>query len=199
MSQTDQVIELIDKANAQDPNIELVDGKEWPKELLYSQRMTDMLKRYAPGADDVAQIAMRAQHIQRWESPRDAYPMNRKGYHQWRVGLYNFHANAVADIMQEVGYDATSIERVKQAVAKKALRTNSDTRLLEDVAGLVFIEYYMQPFVDKHPKYGEEKWISIILKTWKKMSENAHQFALSGALVLPEPLVPLIKKAIAES
>jgi hypothetical protein len=51
--------------------------------------------------------------------------------------------------------------------------------------------------VGKHPDYSEEKWIEIIQKTWNKMSDSAHQFALSGSVRLPESLVPLIQKAVA--
>ena len=74
---------------------------------------------------------------------------------------------------------------------------NPDGQLLEDVAGLVFIEYYMFDFASKHPEYDEAKWIDIIRKTWKKLSGRAQQFALSGGIKLPEPLVPLVQKALA--
>ena len=33
-------IERIDAANAEDPNFEMAEGEEHPKELLYSRRMT---------------------------------------------------------------------------------------------------------------------------------------------------------------
>jgi len=164
--------------------------------LLYSHRMSEMLERYKPMADDVAKLAIRGQHIQRWKSPRSDYPMNRKGYHQWRTALYTFHADSVAELMAKVGYDDESLERVKKAVGKKALKKNPDTQLLEDVAGLVFIEHYMLAFAEKHPEYDEEKWIDIIRKTWRKMSSDAHDFALSGDLILPEPLIPLIQKSV---
>lgn len=192
----EQVVEMMDAANSEDPNIETVDGKEWPKELLYSHRMADMLARYKPDADQVIQLGIRGQHMLRWKSPRDAYPMDRKGYHQWRTQLYTFHANSVAELMEKAGYDEASLERVRLAVGKKGIKTNADTQLLEDVAGLVFIEYYMLAFAEKHPEYTEEKWIDIIRKTWRKMSEDAHNFALSGDLVLPEPLIPLIQKSV---
>ncbi|RMG35369.1 MAG: DUF4202 domain-containing protein, partial [Gammaproteobacteria bacterium] len=172
-------------------------GKEWPKEHLYAVRMSDMLERFAPEADALMQIAVRAQHIQRWKSPRSDYPMDRKGYHLWRTNLYKFHADTVAELMRRVGYDEEAIERVRNAVGKKSLRTNPDTQLVEDIAGLVFIEHYMQDFADKHPEYDEAKWIDIIRKTWRKMSPRAHEFALSGKIRLPEPLVPLIQKAVA--
>ncbi len=192
-----KAVSLMDAANSEDPNIETVDGKAWPKELLYSHRMSDMLQRYKPEADDVAKLAIRGQHIQRWKSPRDAYPMDKKGYHLWRTNLYTFHADTVAELMKQAGYDEQSIERVKQAVGKRGLKTNKDTQLLEDVAALVFIEHYMLAFAEKHPEYDEAKWIGIIQKTWKKMTEDAHAFALSGHIKLPEPLIPLIQKSLA--
>ncbi len=192
----EKAVSLMDAANNQDPNVEIDAGKKWPKELLYAHRMSEMLERFNPQADEVAKLAIRGQHIERWKSPRDAYEMNRKGYHLWRTNLYRFHADRVGEIMAEAGYDDASIERAKKAVAKRQLRTNADTQLVEDVAGLVFIEHYMLAFAEKHPEYDEHKWIDIIRKTWRKMSAQAHEFALSGALKLPESLVPLIQKAV---
>ena len=195
----DKAIELIDRANSEDPNQESSDGKDWPKELLYSQRMSDMLQRYAPDADDAMKLAIRSQHIQRWKSPRSDYPMDRKGYHQWRSQLYTFHADTVGALLEQAGYDETFIARVKLAVSKKSLKTSPDSQLLEDVTALVFIEHYMLEFAGKHPEYDEEKWLTIIRRTWNKMSETAHEFALGGKITLPEPLIPLIQKAIANN
>lgn len=187
---------LIDAANEQDPNQEDQEGKSWPKELLYSRRMSDMIERYAPQADGAMKLAARAQHVQRWKSARSDYPEGRQGYLQWRTGLYKFHAETAAGLLTEAGYDEATVERVKQAVGKRALKVNPDTQLLEDVTDLVFIEHYMLAFAEKHPEYDEEKWIDIIRKTWKKMSERAQQFALAGNIELPEPLIPLIQKSV---
>jgi hypothetical protein len=192
----DKAVVLIDAANSEDPNQDTADGKEWPKELLYSHRMADMLQRYQPDAEDVMKLAIRSQHIQRWKSPRDAYPMDRIGYLKWRKDLYKFHADTAATLLEQAGYDEAAIDRLKVAVAKKKIKQNADTQLLEDVADLVFIEHYLQAFVDKHPEYDEDKWIDIIQKTWKKMSDQGQAFALSGSVKLPEPLVPLIQKAL---
>lgn len=194
--QLDKAIELVDASNSEDPNLETSDGKDWPKELLYSHRMSNMLERYDADADEVGKISVRAQHIQRWKSPRSDFPMNRKGYHQWRTALYKFHADTTAALLKQAGYDEEVIERVRLAVGKKSLKTNTDTQLLEDVIALVFIEHYMQAFADKHPEYDEEKWIEIIRKTWNKMTARGQQFALAGNIALPEPLVPLIQKSI---
>jgi len=193
----DKSIALIDAANKEDPNRETADGKEWPKELLYSHRMSDMLERFAPDADDAVKLAIRAQHVQRWKSPRDAYPMDRIGYLQWRKDLYKIQAETAAGLLQQAGCDEEVIERVRQAVAKLRIKENPDTQLLEDVTDLVFIEHYILAFVNKHPEYDEDKWIDIILKTWNKMSASAQQFALAGSVTLPESLVPLIQKAVA--
>ncbi len=192
-----RALALIDAANAEDPNTESDDGKVWPKELLYSHRMSDILQRYVPDADEAQRLAIRAQHIQRWKSPRNAYPMDRQGYLQWRTGLYKFHAETVASLLAEAGYGEEVIEQVKQAVGKRALKLNSDTQLLEDVAGLVFIEHYMADFAAQKPDYTEEKWIGIIQKTWRKMSARAQAFALEGGIHLPGHLLPLIQKAVA--
>jgi len=187
-----QTIALFDTANAQDPNLD--EGQ--PKELLYARRMSDMIARFAPEASEAAQLAVRAQHIQRWKVPRNTYPMTKEGYHAWRTGLYTFQADTAGELMRQAGYEDVMIERVKKAVGKRGIKSNPDTQMLEDVAGLVFIEHYMLAFAQSKPDYDEEKWLEIIRKTWKKMSKNAQAFALSGKLKLPEPLVPLITKAI---
>lgn len=197
----DKAISLINAANQQDPNIETdSDGNDIPKELLYSQRMLDMIQRFLPEADDVAKLSVAAQHIQRWKSPRSDYPMNRKGYHLWRTRLYTFHADTAAAFLEEAGYDELFIGRAKQAIAKKQLRTNPDTQIVEDIAALTFVEHYMMPFYQKFDtQYDEDKWIDIVLKTWKKMSPAAQEFALTGNIKLPEELVPLIQKAVAKA
>lgn len=194
----ERAIALFDAANGEDPRQDTgPDGKPCPRELLYSQRMTEMLERYAPQAPEAVRLAVRAQHIQRWKSPRESYPMDRNGYLQWRTNLYKFHADTAGGLLQQAGYDAETIERVKKAIGKKGLKVHAETQMLEDVTDLVFIEHYMLEFAGQKPDYSEEKWLNIIRKTWQKMSGDAHAFALSGKLRLPEPLLPLITKAIA--
>lgn len=190
-SQFDQAMALIDAANAKDPNLE----QDRPKELLYSERMTEMLGRFEPEASELARLAVRAQHIERWRSPRDAWPATRQGYLEWRSNLYKFHAGQLEAILAQVGYESAFIEEAKKAVGKRGLKVNASTQLVEDIADLVFLEYYLEPFAAKH-NYDEAKWCDILQKTWRKMSPKARDFALSGAVRLPGPLVPLIEKAL---
>ena len=191
-----KAIAAFDAANAEDPNKETYEGKEFPKELLYAQRMTEMQERFAPEASEAVKLAVRAQHIQRWKIPRGNYPMDKPGYMLWRTTLYKFHAETAGELMKQAGYDDEMVERVKNIVSKKSLKTNPETQLMEDVVDLVFIEHYMAGFAAQHPEYDEAKWILIIKKTWNKMSATAHEFALAGKIKLPEALVPLILKAV---
>src|SRR5574343_352407 len=188
-----RTIALFDAANAEDPNQD--EGQ--PKELLYAQRMTDMLGRFAPQAGEVAQLAVRAQHIRRWTVPRSNYQLGKPGYFAWRTGLYRFHAETAGELMGQAGYDAPTVAQVMTAIGKQELKTNPDTQLLEDVSCLVFIEHYMLGFAGQQADYTEEKWLGIIRKTWKKMSPAAQAFATGRYIKLPEALAPLIAKAIA--
>ena len=194
MSQT--VIEAIDAANAADPNRVKHAGQALAKESLYSMRMTDMLNRFNPQADELMHIAARGQHIERWRSPRSDFPMGMQGYYQWRTALYDFHAERVTTLMQQAGYSSDECERVYAAVAKKNIKRNPDSQLIADIASLVFIEHYMLDFASSKPDYDEQKWLGIIRKTWQKMSNEAHEFVLAGNISLPEPLKPIITKAL---
>jgi hypothetical protein len=193
----ERAIALFDAANAEDPRLDHDAARLVPRELLYARRMSEMLERFSPEASLVVKLAVRAQHIQRWKIPRDRHPMDRTGYLQWRAEASRFHAETAGRLMKEAGYDDETVERVKAAVGKRGLKVNPETQMLEDVADLVFIEHYMLDFAGEKADFGEEKWLDILRKTWRKMSDRAHEFALSGQLRLPAPLVPLIERAIA--
>lgn len=184
-------IAAFDAANAEDPHLE--EGQ--PKELLYARRMSEMLARFAPEASEAVQLAVRAQHIQRWKIPRASYPPDRQGYLQWRSSLHKFHAETAARIMAEQGYDADTIARVRAAIGKRGIKVNAEAQLVEDVADLVFLEHYLAGFLAQHPEYDEAKWLGILRKTWQKMSPQAHAFVLAGKVSLPATALPLLRKA----
>jgi len=187
------VLSLIDEANQHDPNIEfdLQSGKNEAKEWLYGKRMSERLALFSPNAPELLQIAARAQHIERWKSPRSDYPEGRAGYKKWRAELSLFHAVRAAELMAGNGYSEEEGERVKFLVQKRQLRRDPDTQTLEDIICLVFLEHYLAPFAAKH---AEEKLIDIIQKTWKKMSEAGHSAALQ--LSYPPHLLAIIQKAL---
>lgn len=194
MSISDQLqhaFTLFDAANKEDPNTEVFQGKTYPKELLYAQRMTEQLNTFAPNASEVLQLTARCQHIRRWEITRDSFEMNREGYLRWRQELKKFHVKKAASILEQVGYPEEVIKKVGFLLEKKQLKKNKETQTLEDVICLVFLEYYFEPFAAKHP---EEKTIDILQKTWRKMSDKGHAAALR--LPLSEVSLQLVSRAI---
>ena len=182
-----------DALNNQDPNHEIVNGKTYPKELLYAERMSAMLKRYAADASETLQLAARCQHIQRWKIARASYPMTKPGYHQWRRELKDFHAETAQAVLLETGYDAITINRVCSLIRKENLHTDTDAQTLEDVIVLVFVESYLAQFVATHSGYDEAKFTGILRKTLRKMSANGRQAALN-MISPPVALVPLLRQ-----
>jgi len=170
----EDALRLIDAANSEDPNTESFEGEDYPKELLYSMRMTKWLETIEPQASEALRLAVRSQHIRRWEIPRSEYPLDRKGYHQWRTRLYDYHGEKAAEILEKVGYDEETISRVRKLLKKKGLKSNPETQTLEDVACLVFLESYFWDFSRLH---DEEKIIGILRKTWVKMSARGQEAA----------------------
>ena len=118
MTPLEQAIEAIDAKNAKDPNLENSEGQMLPKELLYAKRMTAQLLAFQPDASQEVQIAARAQHICRWKSPREDYPMNRIGYLKWREDLKRMHANLTAEILQDLDFEKEVIDRVMFLIKK---------------------------------------------------------------------------------
>ncbi|MDB4402050.1 DUF4202 domain-containing protein [Algibacter sp.] len=184
-------IALIDKANSEDINSYEVAGLNYPKELLYSQRMTRKLLRFEPNASKALQIAARAQHICRWKIARDAYPMDRVGYLKWRETLKKMHADLTADILEQVGFDDQFTDRVKAIILKKLIKKNEESQTIEDIICLVFLDYYFEEFAAKH---NDEKVIDILKKTWIKMSDKGHEAALK--IPFSEKSLILVKQAI---
>lgn len=191
-SKLSRVIALIDAANKEDPRQESDGGNEYPKAYLYSLRMSETLDRFQPEASEALRIAVRAQHIRRWQIPRNEYPPGRVGYLKWRRDLGRFHADETAKLMQQAGYEDSIIEDVERLLTKQDLKRNPDTQTLEDVACLVFIQYYLEDFA---PSQEREKLLGIIRKTWKKMSEAGRQAALS--LELDPAMAALVQEALA--
>lgn len=63
--------------------------------------------------------------------------------------------------------------------------------MLEDVACLVFLD---DQFEDFEKGYDEEKIVTILRKTWGKMSEKGHELALQ--IKMSEKAKGLVAKAL---
>ena len=194
-TQLNNVLSAIDAVNAQDPNQVEANGAFIAKELLYSQQMSECLAKYWSDASEVVQIAVHAQHIKRWHLKRTDYPEGKAGYYAWRIALGKLHADLTSTLMLEHGYSKEQAERCAKVLRKENIKTNDDTQTLEDVACLVFLMHYFDDFSAKYiAQDNEAKIIRIVQLTWKKMSEKAHNIALS--LTLPKHLAELVNKAL---
>ena len=112
--------------------------------------------RLNPAPSDALRIAARGQHIGRWTSPRESFPMDRGGYLRWREELKRFHAKTVADIMAKESYSETEIEAVRQIILKK-YQTNADAQTIEDALCLVFLESQFEELRRKTPDPKDDR------------------------------------------
>jgi len=191
-SSYERALSLIDAAHSLDPKKIVVDGKEVPYELHYAGKMSHYLSLRSPNASETLRLAIRSQHFRRWEVPRDSYPMTRVGYHGWRTFLKKRQAEQASQICLDCGYSEEDAQRIAALVRKEDLKSDEETQVLEDVACLVFLD---DQFVDFEKDHDEAKIISILQKTWGKMTEKGHELALK----IPMSGRPqeLIQKALA--
>jgi hypothetical protein len=186
------VIAAIDAANARDPHMIEVETRRQPAELVYGQRMSETLARIAPDASEALRIAVRGQHIERWTTPRRAYPDGRVGYLKWRKDLQEFHSRRVGEMMAGAGYGTDAIARVGALIRKERLKSDAEAQMLEDVACLVFLAHYLADFMGKT---DQGKLPGILAKTWNKMSPSGQERALE--LALPPAVSALLERGLA--
>ena len=184
------VIAEIDAANGGDVRRTVVDGTSRPTEVVYAQRMSDALARLYPDASRQLRIAAHAQHICRWQIPRANYPLGRAGYHDWRTACRLHHIALVTPILRRHGYGEAQIAQVARIIGKQDLKRDSESQALENVAGVVFVQYYLGDFVAAHADYTSDKFIDIVRKTWRKMDAVGH------AALVALPLPPDLKRVL---
>ena len=189
----DQAIQAFDAIHREDPKKIVVGGEELPWSLHYHERLTHWVKQLTRDASQVLLVVARCQHIRRWKIPRDSYPMNKSGYKLWRKTLAQFHAEEAGRVLQEVGYPTEILDRVAALLQKFQLKLDPEVQLFEDAICLVFLEIEFSDFSKKH---DEAKLITILKKTWKKMSPPGHQSALELIQQLPEEAQVLVRTAV---
>ncbi|EAW10682.1 DUF4202 domain-containing protein [Aspergillus clavatus NRRL 1] len=190
-SRLTEALQRIDDAHAQDPNKVTINGTETPYELHYATKMTSYLHKRSASPSETLQLAIRAQHLRRWEVPRDSYPATKAGYYAWRSFLAKRQAELVEAMCVASGYSAAEAGRVAALVRKEDLKKDEETQVLEDVACLVFLDDQLEEFERGH---DEEKILGILRKTWGKMSEEGHALALR--IEMSERAKGLVAKAL---
>lgn len=174
-TKVDQAIAAFEQANAEDPNSIEVQGQTRPRELVHAERLAGWVCRLEPEPSDALRLAAHCQHIRRWEIPRSRFEPGRIGYLQWRKQLSKFHADTATEILRRVGIDENTIFSVRRINLKQNLATHPDTQCIEDALCLSFLQYELAEFATKH---DADKIVSILRKTWRKMSQRGRATAL---------------------
>lgn len=124
--------------------------------------------------------------------------MTRPGYLMWRSKLKSQAAAQVAELLAEPSIvpaiPQADRDRVAALIRKENLSSDEETQVLEDVACLVFLDDQFDDFESKSD-IDEDKIVSILQKTWGKMSETGRQLAL--AMEHSDRAKELIGKALA--
>lgn len=189
------VVRAIDAANADDPRQTVVGGVARPYEVVYSERMSQRLAAMYPEASELLRIAARAQHIRRFDIPRNRYPEGRDGYNQWRKACRDHHGEVITRLMRQAGYDDGEIAHVVAIVKKEQLKKDRESQALENVVDVVFLEHYLDEFLAKYAAYDDDKIVDILGKTLRKMSPKGHAAALE--LPMPDRTRRLVEAAVA--
>jgi tRNAThr (cytosine32-N3)-methyltransferase len=191
MSPHERARQLVDAAHAADP-ARAADGRA--AELVYADRLEAWVARLVPDASQLLRLAARCQHLERWSVPRASFPEGKGGYLAWRRSLYVKQAGRAREIMISAGLPDGEADEAAAWVSKTGLKTNPGTQALEDGACLVFLENEIGAFAAQHSAYPREKFVDIIAKTWRKMSDPARTFALG--FDLPPGIAGLVKEAV---
>ena len=171
----EEALRRFDEENSRDPNTTSAGGAQQPRELVYARWLSDWVLKLCPDASEELRLAARCQHLCRWMSPRESYPMTRAGYLRWREDLKKFHAEKAGTILREVGYPEEAVARVQSLNLKKDLSNDPEVQVLEDALCLVFLE---RQFAELAKKSTDEKMVNALQKSWKKMSASGQTFAL---------------------
>lgn len=182
----------IDAANAEDPELLVVDGEERPKELVHAARVTHWIGRLVEDPSPAQLLAARAHHLRRWELPRSEFDPGRAGYLRWRTEQKRRHVAAVGAILRDAGFDDTVVDRVGELVAKRGLGRDPEVQAHEDALCLVFLELQ---YDDLAAQLGDDHTVEVLRKTLVKMSPRAIE--LAGDLDLSDHGRTLLGRAVA--
>lgn len=189
----EQTIKELDALHSGDPRHIEQDGESIPRELWHARQMSAWLERLADEPDELVRIAVRGQHLQRWQVSRDEYEEGRQGYLHWRRDQGKRAGEITAALMRDSGYSGEDADRVARMIRKEGLgRGEAASQAVEDCACLVFLENY---FADFSRKIDHDHMVRIVQKTWRKMSDRARELAL--ALPMAPEARGIVEEALA--
>ncbi len=160
----------------------------------YHATLRKWVERLVDSPSEALLLAAGAQHLGRWRTPRSAYPEGLAGYKRWRATLARKHAEDASAILEEVGYDAATRDRVAELITKKRLGRDAEVDAFEDAICLTFLELELAAFAARH---APEKVVEIVSKTWVKMTGRGHAEAAALLPSMEPALRALVEAAIA--
>ena len=157
-----------DEINAADPrSIMTAEGIERPFELAYADRLEHWIGLLVAAPSAALAFACRAQHVKRWEIPRDAFPDGRAAYHAWRRKLEDLHVAVAREILDGAGCGADDMARVERILRKQGRDADPEVQAMQDAVSLVTVEMQMDSL---GAKLDEEKLVDVLRRTMAKMS-----------------------------
>lgn len=184
-TKAEQARARFDAVHAEDPS------GEAPR---YHAALARWVRELVDAPSDALILAAHAQHLGRFRTPRATFPEGLAGYKKWRATLARKHAEDAARILEDVGYDEATRDRVVDLVTKKRLGRDPEVDAFEDAICLTFLELELHAFASRTPR---EKVIDIVQKTWAKMTPRGHARALALLPSLPASDRELLGQALA--
>lgn len=164
-----------DEINAKDPRaVAAPDGRSLPFEIAYADRLEHWIDLLVSRPSAALAFACRAQHVKRWEIPRDAFPEGRAGYHAWRRKLEDLHVAVARDILAGAGCGADETRRVERILRKQGRDTDPEIQAMQDAVSLVTVEMQIESL---ESKLDEAKLVDVLRRTMAKMSPAGRELA----------------------
>lgn len=167
-----EVCKVITDVHSNDPTTVRYNDVNIASELLYSERMLQILGDFWGKTDYCLQLAAFCQHFERWKVARALFAMNKQGYYQWRKAVFEHQIKRTNEVLLNNGISELDIAEITEILSKKGNKLHVKAQIIEDVACLVFVIWYLQDFAAKH---SIEKVKDIVGKTMQKMSDKGKQ------------------------
>ncbi len=184
------ILERLKNIQKQDPRHET----EGPRDYIFCQRVEDWIQKLTSSPSEALILSAWGHVLYRWAVPRESYPQNTSGYHQWRRAQAQKSAEETNKILiEEKGSDELQ-KKVRTLILKTTFPQDPESRVLEDATCLVFLETKLEEYISQ---WDETKTIRILKGTLEKMTPQAIQLALKVPLSplgkhLVEKTLPLI-------
>lgn len=159
---------------SEDPRREVVGGEEGPRDLLFTRRVVEWIRKLTTRTSDVLLLAAWGHVLGRWKLPRDTHPKTTAGYHKWRRAQSALSAEEVEKILAGEGVDRETQARARDLILKKNFPVDPESQVLEDADCLAFIELKLENYLTE---WDEIKLKRILTGTLEKMSPTAREQA----------------------